>query len=146
MEFGWINAAGGVIVCLLLAPNILYALKTPGGENRCENRLMNLLEQIGRYASMALMVFPIGVREFGFPGVAAMLVYLIGNGALLVCYWAIWALYFRKVSRNRALTLAVVPACIFLLSGLTLGHWPLVLSGAVFAVGHVYVTHKNHIE
>lgn len=69
MEFGWINAAGGVIVCLLLAPNILYALRTPGGENRCGNRLMNLLEQIGRYASMALMVFPIGVREFGFPGV-----------------------------------------------------------------------------
>lgn len=143
MEFGWINLVGGIIVCLLLAPNILYAWKVPGGENRCGNRGMNLLEQIGRYASMALMVFPVGVWKFGFPGVTAMLVYLIGSGALLVCYWTVWALFFRKASRKRALTLAVVPTCIFLLSGLMLRHWLLVLSAVVFGVGHVYVTLEN---
>ena len=28
MEFGWINLFGGIIVLLLLIPNIVYALKT----------------------------------------------------------------------------------------------------------------------
>lgn len=143
MEFGWINAAGGMIVVLMLVPNILYALRRPGGENRCENRLMNLLEQIGRYASMALMVFPLGVWKFGFPSLDAMLAYLFGNGALLVCYWVFWVLYFRKAGRNRAVMLAAVPTCMFLLSGLMLRHWLLVLSAVMFGVGHVYVTLEN---
>lgn len=144
MEFGWINAAGGTVVVLLLVPNLLYAWKRPGGTNRCESRLMNALEQIGRYGSMALMVFPVGAGKFGFPGVGAMLAYLLGNGGLLVCYWSCWALYLRRATRDRALALAVIPACIFLLSGLTLRHWPLVLSGAVFAVGHIFVTRSNY--
>lgn len=146
MEFGWINAAGGMIVVLMLVPNILYALRRPGGENRCDNRLMNALEQAGRYGSMALMVLPVGVWKFGFLSVAAMLVYVFGNGVLLVCYWVYWALYFRKADRDRALTLAVVPTCIFLLSGLMLRHWLLVLSAIVFGVGHIYVTRKNFAE
>ena len=39
--------------------------------------------------------------------------------------------------------LAVLPACLFLLSGLTLRHWLLVGFAALFAVGHIYVTKKN---
>lgn len=143
MCFGWINAAGAAIVALMLAPNVVYAFRCPGQTNRCENLWMNGLEQIGRYASMALMVLPLGVWEFGFPSAAGMLLYFLGNGALLLCYWFFWFLYFRKPTKGRALTLAVVPTGIFLLSGLTLGHWLLVLSAVIFGVGHVYVTRKN---
>lgn len=92
MEFGWINAFGGIIVALMLVPNIVYALRYPGRGNQCQNRLMNALEQIGRYASMALMVFPLGVWKFAFPSAAAMLGYLLGNGALLAGYWVYWLL------------------------------------------------------
>lgn len=143
MEFGWINAFGGIIVALMLVPNILYALRRPGGENRCRNRWMNALEQIGRYASMALMVLPLGVWEFAFPSVAAMLGYLLGNGALLAVYWVYWLLYFRKTTKDRALVLAATPTCIFLLSGLMLQHWLLAAAAVIFGVGHVYVTLKN---
>ena len=143
MEFGWINAAGGLIVVLILVPNIIYALQCPGGENKCRNAGMNLLEQVGRYGSMALMILPLGVWKFGFPNVAAMLVYFLGNGVLLITYWVFWALYFRKVTRLRALTLAVVPTGIFLLSGLTLHHWLLVTAAGMFGVGHIYVTEKK---
>lgn len=146
MEFGWINAAGGMIVILMLIPNVVYALRCPGGGSGSGSRSMNMLEQIGRYASMALMIFPIGVWKFGFPSVAAMLVYVFGNAGLLVCYWVYWALYFRRADRDRALMLAVAPVCIFLLSGLTLRHWLLVLAAAVFGVGHVYVTRRNHTD
>lgn len=143
MEFGWINAAGGVIVTLMLVPNVIYAVRNPVWENRFECRTMNVLEQFGRYASMALMIFPLGVWRFGFPSVEAMLIYLLGNGILLACYWACWGLYFQKISRRRAIALAVIPTCIFALSGLTLRHWLLFLSAVIFGVGHVYVTLKN---
>lgn len=144
MEFGWINGIGAGIVAMLLVPNIVYAVRFPGGGSKCENRWMNLLEQFGRYTSMAFMVFPLGVWKFGFPSVAAMLVYLMGNGGLLAAYWIIWAAYFRKQSRKRAIALAILPTCIFLLSGLTLRHWLLVLAGGSFGVGHIYVTKKSY--
>ena len=48
MSFGWINVFGAIIVVLMLVPNVVYALKNRGEENRCTNRWMNLLEQIGQ--------------------------------------------------------------------------------------------------
>lgn len=144
MEFGPINLAGGIIVALMLVPNVLYALRTPRTENKCTNKAMNLLEQAGRYGSMALMVFPLGVWKFGFSSVAAMLAYLFGNGALLLSYWACWIFHFRRPEKKLALILAVLPTGIFLLSGLTLRHWLLVLAAVMFGTGHVFVTLENN--
>ena len=87
MEFGWISFFGAVIVILMLAPNIVYALKNKGEQNLCSNRFMNAVEQVGRYACIVLMWFPLLVWKFGFASVFEMLLYMAGNGALLVAYW-----------------------------------------------------------
>ena len=55
----------------------------------------------------------------------------------------LFLLYFKRKSRARALALAILPVCIFLLSGLLLRHWLLVSFAVLFAVGHIYVTWKN---
>ena len=144
MEFGWIDGAGAVIVALMLVPNVIYGLRNSGQKNKCKNRWMNLLEQIGRYGSMALMILPLGVWKFGFPSVAEFLMYLFGNSALLIVYWVFWGFYFRNATPKLALVLAVLPTCIFLLSGLTLRHWLLVLAAVIFGVGHIYVTRDNN--
>ena len=143
MSFGWINVFGAIIVVLMLVPNVVYALKNRGEENRCTNCWMNLLEQIGRYGCIAFMWFPLLVGKFGFRSVPEMTLYLGGNGALLAVYWFVYARYLRERTRRRALTLAVVPACIFLMSGLLLRHWLLVVFALFFAVGHIYVTTQN---
>ena len=143
MSFGWINVFGAIIVALMLVPNVVYALKNRGEENRCTNRWMNLLEQIGRYGCIAFMWFPLLVGKFSFRSVPEMTLYLGGNGALLAVYWFVYARYLRERTRRRALTLAVVPACIFLMSGLLLRHWLLVVFALFFAVGHIYVTTQN---
>lgn len=143
MSFGWINVFGAIIVVLMLVPNVVYALKNRGEENRCTNRWMNLLEQIGRYGCIAFMWFPLLVGKFSFQSVPEMTLYLGGNGALLAVYWFVYARYLRERTRRRALTLAVVPACIFLMSGLLLRHWLLVVFALFFAVGHIYVTTQN---
>ena len=143
MSFGWINVFGAIIVVLMLVPNVVYALKNRGEENRCTNRWMNLLEQIGRYGCITFMWFPLLVGKFSFRSVPEMTLYLGGNGALLAVYWFVYARYLRERTRQRALTLAVVPACIFLMSGLLLRHWLLVVFALFFAVGHIYVTTQN---
>ena len=143
MSFGWINVFGAIIVVLMLVPNVVYALKNRGEENRCTNRWMNLLEQIGRYGCIAFMWFPLLVGKFSFRSVPEMTLYLGGNGALLAVYWFVYARYLRERTRRRALTLAVMPACIFLMSGLLLRHWLLVVFALFFAVGHIYVTTQN---
>ena len=85
----WLNVFGLILVILLLIPNIAYAVKVKDQKNLCTNKFMNILEQIGRYACMFLMVFNIGIDEFGFGSVGAFLIYGIGNVLLMLTYWII---------------------------------------------------------
>lgn len=144
--FNWINVFGLILVLLLLIPNMIYALKLRNHTNKCKRKVMNILEQIGRYASMFFMIFHIGIAESGFSSVGAFLIYGIGNIVLMLTYWIVWMLYFYKQDLKKALALAVIPACIFVLSGVTSGHILLIASGVIFAVGHIYVTCQNEIE
>ena len=41
----WLNVFGLIIVILILLPNIIYEFKVKGQQNRCLNKLMNLLER-----------------------------------------------------------------------------------------------------
>ena len=143
MKFGWINVFGAVVVVLMLIPNIVYAIRYRDEKNLCTNRVMNLIEQIGRYACIVLMWLPLLVWEFGFQSVFELLLYLSGNGALLLAYWIVFFLHMRKKSTAKALALAVLPSCIFLMSGILLRHWLLAGFAVLFATGHIYVTLKN---
>ena len=127
----------------MLIPNIVYAVKNKDEKNSCTNQFMNAIEQIGRYACIVLMWLPLLVWKFGFPSVFEMILYLFGNGCLLVAYWIAFALYMKKKTPSLALILAVLPACIFLLSGLTLHHWLLAGFAILFGIGHLYVTNQN---
>ena len=143
MKFGWISVFGAVIVILMMIPNIIYAIRNKDKTNLCKNWFMNLIEQIGRFACIILMWMPLLIWKFGFSSVFEMILYLIGNGCLLVAYWIIFACYLKRKTRKRALALAVLQTCIFLLSGLLLHHWLLAASALLFGVGHIYVTEKN---
>lgn len=48
----WINIFGLILVLLILIPNVIYACKNKKAQNHCTHRLMNILEQTGRYSSM----------------------------------------------------------------------------------------------
>ena len=145
MEFNPINLFGFIIVVIMLIPNIIYGIKFKGLENKCTNKAMNVIEQAGRYGSMALMVLPLFVWEFGFSSVFMMFVYFLGNGILLFIYVLVWVFYFKKQTMGKAMILAIAPTCIFFLSGATLYHWALVVAAVIFGVGHIYVTYQNNI-
>ena len=137
MEFGWINIFAAVMVIIMLIPNLLYSLKHRSIENKCKNRFMCALEQVGRYSCIVLMWLPAGILKFGFSSVLEMIVYFMANIILLLAYLVGWGVYYKKPSKGKALFLAIIPTIIFLVSGLLLRHWYLVMAAVVFGVGHV---------
>lgn len=144
LEPSWLNLFGTVIVILMLVPNIIYAIKHREMKNLCEKKVMNILEQIGRFASIFLMMFHIGVAELGFGSVEAFLVYFFGNIVLLLAYFVIWILFFKKNTLGKGMALAIIPTFLFLLSGLTMRYWLLVCSAIIFGIGHIYVSYANY--
>ena len=142
----WLNIFGLILVVLILVPNIIYAFKFRDQKNKCTKKIMNIIEQVGRYGCMFLMIFNIGIAEFGFASKAMFLVYMIGNATLLISYWIIWILYFMKQTYWEQLALTIIPTCLFLLSGITMQHYLLVIWSVIFGIGHIYVTNKNRVE
>ena len=110
---GWINIFGLCIVIAILIPNIIYAIRFRGVKNKCTNKIMNVVEQIGRYACMFFLIVHVGKTEFAFQSIGVFLVYLIGNALLILTYWIVWGLYFTKQSKWKSMVLAVIPTVIF---------------------------------
>lgn len=171
-SWNWINVFGLVTVVLLLIPNLVFAWRRKGAGSQSRNRCLNLCEQIGRYGSMIFLVFCIWRDGFGFPSVISLLLYLFGNGILLVAYWTAWGIYFWMthtgvwtgtwISKSQGPTavfiagkpkvmkavgvqmaLAVILSLLFLLDGLVLRYIPLLVCGILFAVAHIYITWEN---
>lgn len=140
----WFNPFGLFFILMMLLPNMLYAVRSKGREKKkCDKKYMVIIEQIGRYASMFLMVFNIGILEYGFFSFDAITFYLITNFALLAVYSVVWFSFFWRETYQKAVLLAIVPAAMFVFSGIFMRHIFLIVSGIVFGVGHFYVTNET---
>ena len=144
MEFNWINIFGGVIVALMLIPNIIYALKNKEETPEKSKIVARITEQVGRYACMLLMIVPLFVGEFGFSPLEFMFNYLIGNLILLVFYYIFWVLFAKNKSLDKALALAAIPTLIFINSAISVKHWTLLVFALLFGASHIYITYKNN--
>lgn len=92
MYFGWLNVLNLISVILMLIPNIINAMHNKNVMNKCANRLMNLLEQVGRYGCILFMVLPIGKEDFAFGSVLGLLLYAAFLPILLAVYLGLWEL------------------------------------------------------
>ncbi len=143
MEVGWINVFCAVIMALIMVPNIIYAVRFKDAKNRCKSKTMNLIEQIGRYGSFALMFVNLGIKKLAFRSGAEFTLWLILIVLFLLAYFVFWYFFFKKPTRFVSIMLAVLPCLIFLTCGVIFRHWLLLIFTAVFAVGHIYVTLQN---
>ncbi len=141
MNFGWINAVNAGFVLLLLLISVIGQKKSGLPAMKSRNAVWNVLEQIGRYACMALMVLPLLPQlEFGFGSSAKMVVWLVLSPLLLAVYAVFWT---RRKSCAVLYGLALVPAVLFLCCGVLLRHWALVGAAIVFGVSHFAITAEN---
>ena len=143
---GWFNVVGLVIMILMMIPNVLYAVKQKDAfQNVWNNKLVEGMEQIGRYACFALMIFNIPYTYAGFWFPHAFFVYLAVNGGLLFSYCVVWAVFFRNNCLLRAVLLSVIPSVLFLFSAITLASVPLLAASLLFAPCHIAISVKNSL-
>lgn len=140
---GWFNYYGLAVMAIIMIPNIVYAVKNKNAVNKYHNKAVEIAEQIGRYACLALMVFNIPYTYFGFWFDYALAVYLSVNGGLCLAYLIFWAVCWNKSGKLKALSLSVLPTCIFLFSGIALLNIPLIAFAVLFGITHVFISCKN---
>ena len=144
MSFNWINWINMAAVVWLLLINVIAARKGLSDSFNSKHLIVNILEQIGRYGCMALMILPMFTRgwKFGFRSVTEMLVWICLNVLLLVIYSLLWV---KKANGGAVVLygLAFVPAVLFLLNGIILRHPALAVAALVFGVFHFLIVKEN---
>lgn len=142
----WFNYYGLIIMAVIMVPNIIFAVKNENGLGEpFENRIIETVEQIGRYGCFIFMVFNVPFLSFGFLFPNARLVYLSVNGLLCFAYLLFWFVFRKKQGLTKSLLLSVIPSCIFLFSGIVTLHIPLILFAIIFGITHIYVSYKNAV-
>lgn len=140
----WVNLYGLAFVVVILVPNIIFAFKCKDGfENLWKNKIVEILEQIGRFSCFLFMIVDIPGTCIGWQSSKTMAVYLAVNAVLAAIYCIIWAVCFRKSSIFRALALSSIPSAIFLFSGLMCRSVLLTAAALIFAPSHIILSYKN---
>ena len=142
MMFGWINAMNAVFVVLLIVISAVGQKKSGLPGMKSSSLILNITEQVGRYACMALMILPLlpGL-EFGFSSVGTMVVWMALSSLLLTGYALLWT----QTKRGGAVFygLAILPALLFLFCGILLRHWALVGAAVLFGVSHTLIVQET---
>lgn len=150
MEFNSINLVNGIILAIIMMPNIVYAYKqhdpvTQKDQNRyC--KIAEFCEQIGRYGCMFFLIFPVAVWEFSLTSSVEKITYYIACVILLAFYLLFWISYFKKKNLVSGIALALLPAILFLFMGIMLNHWCLVASAVFFGIFHIWITVQTHVS
>lgn len=140
----WINVFGVIFILIIMIPNIIYALKIKDGfENKWNNKLVEIVEQIGRFGCFGFMIINIPGTWFGWWSDKAFAIYLIVNTILILLYCVIWIICFRKNTVFKALALSVIPSVIFLFSGIMSRSVLLFFASILFAPTHILISYKN---
>ena len=143
---GWFNYIGLIFVIAIMAPNIVYAIKKKDNVNNSyKNKAAEIFEQIGRYGCMAFMIFNVPYTYIGFYFKFADIAYIVVNAILCAAYIICWIVFWNKTNLARALTLSILPSCIFLFCGIMLCSIPLFVCAVIFAVCHILISVKNGI-
>lgn len=131
MEFSFINIFAMMIDTLIIIPEMLHALRGIQNDSHVSKKIKVLI-YVFKYASLILMFVPLGVNKFGFASVFHMLVYLISNCVLIIAYIVIFIINLRKRLVRLELVLLYIVTAIYVISGLVLGHYLLVICALIY--------------
>ena len=140
----WFNVFGLVFIVVIMIPNIVFAVRCKDGfENRWNNTVIEIIEQIGRFGCFGFMIFNIPGTWFGWWSNEAFAIYLIIDSLLIVLYCATWFVFWEKNNVFRALALSIIPSVIFLFSGVMSRSILLIIATILFAPTHILISYKN---
>ena len=142
----WLNIFGLVFIVVIMIPNIVFAIKYKNGfENKYRNKVIEIIEQIGRFGCFGFMVFNVPTVWFGWWSDETFAIYLIIDAILVALYCIIWMICWKKNNIFKALALSIIPSVLFLFSGIMSRSVLLVISALLFAPTHILISYKNTI-
>ena len=142
----WFNFYGLALVAIILIPNIIFAATHKDGfENLYQNKVVEILEQVGRFGSFAFMFLQIPELCGGFAFPAAKTLYLAFGFGLVALYCAGWVVFWKESSVRKALVLSVLPSAMFIACGAFSQNYPLLVAAAIFAPAHILISYKNAV-
>ena len=140
----WFNVFGLVFIVVIMIPNIVFAVRCKDDfENKWNNKVIELIEQIGRFGCIGFMIFNVPGTWFGWWSNEAFAIYLIIDVLLIFLYCAIWFIFWKKNNVFRALALSIIPSVIFLFSGIMSRSILLIFATILFAPAHILISYKN---
>ena len=87
MTVKWINIFGAIFTVIIIIPNNLYTIKIKDGfENKWNNKLIEIIEQLGRFGCLEFMIINIPGTWFGWWSDEAFAIYLIVNIILITLF------------------------------------------------------------
>ena len=144
MNIELFNIYGLIFLAIIMIPNVIFAIKCKDGfKNKWNNKLVETMEQIGRFCCFGFMIINIPKTYFGWWGDKGLTIYLIGNTVLVTLYCLVWFICFKKNSVFRALALSIIPSIIFLFSGIISRSILLIIASIVFAPSHIMISYNN---
>lgn len=142
----YVNLYGLVFIIIIMIPNIIFAIKCKNGfTNKFHNKIIEILEQIGRFGCFIFMIVNVPYTSFGFKSDEAFALYLIIDSILVFLYCLIWLICFKKNSIFRSLTLSIIPSILFIFSGIISNYILLIVFSLIFAPTHILISYKNAI-
>lgn len=142
----YVNFCGLVFVVIILIPNIVFAMTCKYGfENRYQNKLVETLEQIGRFGCFFSMFIMIPYMNKGYWFRQGKAIYLILGFLLVSLYCLGWIVFWRENSIRKSLYLSIIPALLFLESGVVSGNLLLLIFAVVFAPCHILISYWNAV-
>ena len=140
----WFNVFGLVFIVVIMIPNIVFAVRCKDDfENKWNNKVIELIEQIGRFGCIGFMIFNVPGTWFGWWSNEAFAIYLIIDFLLISLYCALWFIFWKKNNVFRALALSIIPSVIFLFSGVMSRSILLIIATILFAPTHILISYKN---
>ena len=143
----WFNVFGLVFIVVIMFPNIVFAVRCKDDfDNKWNNKVIEIIEQIGRFGCIGFMIFNVPGTWFGWWSNEAFAIYLIIDFLLIFLYCAIWFIFWKKNNVFRALALSIIPSVIFLFSGIMSRSILLIFATILFVPAHILISYKNANE
>ena len=142
----YVNFWGLIFVVIILIPNIVFAISCKDGfENRYQNKLVETLEQIGRFGCFFSMFIVVPYMNKGYWFQQGKAIYLILGFLLVGLYCLGWIVFWKENSIRKSLYLSMIPSLLFLESGVVSGNILLLIVAVIFAPCHILISYWNAV-
>lgn len=139
-----INFYGLAFIVAIMIPNIIFAVTHRDGfENNYKNKIVETLEQVGRFGCFIFEILQVPALCLGYFSSAGKTVYCAIGAGLVFFYCLFWVIFRKESSMRKAVLLSVLPSLLFAESGILTRNFPLIAMAAVFSVCHIKISVEN---